>query len=219
MPPSSSRILHEPLTYSSWTPHLPSPTPITHKQLRISINYIIQYYDKRYSKRNLPIYNIVYLIIVIPSSNSLSLIALLPYWCELREHKVRICRTSGAVFIYYWCEFAEHLLFSPLSSSFLALLILSRLSFSLPTPFLPTRYIRISKYLHTQISLYLSPFIFRYLHTPILTYLHSSLFKSSNTSQYLNICISLNIQILLFKTGYFYRIIYIYIQISRPMQV
>ena len=135
MPPSSSRILHEPLTYSSLTPHQLSPTPITHKQLRISINYIIRYCDKRYSKRNLLIYNIVYLIIIINSSNSLLLITLLPNWCELREHKVRICRTSGAVFMYYWCEFAEHLLFSPLSSfsSFYPL--------SLPHFFLPVIFV------------------------------------------------------------------------------
>ena len=139
---------------------------------------------------------------------------------------MRICRTFAFLASLIFFSLPFHLLLTPLSSfpsplaSFsLSPLIVLILSSSLPTPFLPTLYIRISKYLHTQISLYPCSFIFRYLHTPILTYPHSSLFESSNTSQYLNICISLNIQILIFQTTHFNRIIYVYIQISRPMQV
>lgn len=146
--------------------------------------------------------------------------------CESAEHLVQSSCTIGANLQNICFSLPFHLLFSPFSSSFNSPLIVFPLpshrfilSSSLPTPFLPTRYIRISKYLHTQISLYLCSFIFRYLHTPILTYPHSSLFKSSNTSQYLTICISLNIQIQYYITRYFSCIIRVYIQISRPIQV
>ena len=108
-----------------------------------------------------------YLILYIKSLNSLIFILFLMPLCELREHKVRKFGTNGVPIRDFGANFSN--------------------SFLIDNFFLNTR---ISRYLYTQVCLFLPSCIFRYLHFHILAYLHSSLSIYFDTPCYLNIYIS-----------------------------